>query len=108
MLKKAGIVVATVSAGLLIASPFALAGSDEETEQSNVIDSSDNGAGAGSLINLNLLGGGLLNNAQVCPNVDAGLLGDVLGLLGIGIGQQSQSTTCINQNDNTNQVNQEG
>lgn len=103
MLKKVGIVAAIASAGLLAAAPFALA----DDEQSNSVDRSTN-SGSGGLITINLLTGGLLNDSNVCPNANAGLLSGVLGLLGLGGPNVSQqNTTCVNYNDNIAQMNED-
>lgn len=112
MLKKASIVVAVTTAGLLAVSPLAFAGdsgkgegkgSKSSNKQSNKSDSSRNRSSKG-LINVDALNGDILNNANVCPNVNV----DVIKLLGVlGSGKQSQSSTCVNSNNNTNQSNDE-
>lgn len=106
MLKKAGIVAAVTSAGLLALAPLAFAGD----EQSNTVDRSTTSS-SGGLITINLLNGGVLsegvlNDANVCPNTNVGLLEGVLGLLGLG-GQsvEQQNTTCVTYNDNIAQMN---
>lgn len=108
MLKKASIVVAVATAGMLAVSPLAFAGGqgktgDQKIKQHNKSDSSRNRSSSG-LINVDALNGDILNNANVCPNVNV----DIIKLLGVlGSGKQSQSTTCVNSNNNTNQHNSE-
>ncbi|MGQ0573163.1 MAG: hypothetical protein ACT4RN_03045 [Pseudonocardia sp.] len=114
MLKKASIVVAVTTAGLLAVSPLAFAGDSgknngknnakQTTKQSNKSDSSRNRSSSG-LINVDALNGDILNNAQVCPNVNVDVI-KLLGVLGTGA-QGGQSTTCVNSNNNTNQSNDE-
>lgn len=113
MLKKASIVVAVTTAGLLAVSPLAFAGdsgkgegkgSKSSNKQSNKSDSSRNRSSKG-LINVDALNGDILNNANVCPNVNVDVI-KLLGVLGTG-GQGGQSTTCVNSNNNTNQSNDE-
>lgn len=113
MLKKAGIVVALSTATLLAVSPLAFAGSSGHGEgkgsknsnkQTNNSDSSRNRSSSGGLLNVDALNGDILNNANICPNVNV----DVIKLLGVlGSGSQSQGTTCVNSNNNTNQSNDE-
>lgn len=108
MLKKASVVVAVATAGMLAVSPLAFAGGkgktgDQDIKQKNISDSSRNRSSSG-LINVDALNGDILNNAQVCPNVSV----DIVKLLGVlGAGKQDQSSTCVNANNNTNQKNLE-
>lgn len=109
MLKKASVVVAVAAAGMLAVSPLAFAGGhgktgDQNIKQKNISDSSRNRSSSGGLINVDALNGDILNNAQVCPNVNV----DIIKLLGVlGAGKQSQSATCVNANNNTSQKNLE-
>jgi hypothetical protein len=113
VLKKAGIVVATVSAAALLSvAPLAFA---DDEEQSNTVNGSTTTVQpSGGLITLNVLNGGilnegLLNDANVCPNVDAGLVSGLLNVLGGLLGgsnTEQQGTTCVTYNDNVAQLNE--
>jgi hypothetical protein len=116
VLKKASIVVAATTAGLLAMSPLAFAGShgksgDQKIKQSNKIDNSKNRSSSGGLINVDalngdILGGGVLNNANVCPNVKVDVI-KLLGVLGGAKNKESQASGCVNANNNTSQENDE-
>jgi len=116
VLKKASIVVAATTAGLLAMSPLAFAGShgksgDQKIKQSNKIDNSKNRSSSGGLINVDalngdILGGGVLNNANVCPNVKVDVI-KLLGVLGGANNKETQAAGCVNANNNTSQENDE-
>lgn len=120
MLKKASVVVALTTAGLLAVSPLAFAGSkgkghgkggNQHVTQSNQIDNSKNRSSGGGLINVDalngdILGGGILNNANVCPNVKLDVI-KLLGVLGGARNTEAQGATCVSSNGNTSQSNDE-
>lgn len=117
VLKKASVVVAVTTAGLLAMSPLAFAGGhgksgDQKIKQTNKIDNSKNRSSSGGLINVDalngdILGGGILNNANVCPNVKVDAI-KILGLLGGGNGNtEAQGANCVSANGNTSQKNDE-
>jgi len=116
VLKKASVVVAATTAGMLALSPLAFAGDhgkqgDQKIKQSNKIDNSKNRSSSGGLVNVDalngdILGGGILNNAQVCPNVKVDVI-KLLGVLGPGVSDEDQGATCVNSNGNTTQKNSE-
>ncbi|MGE0298727.1 MAG: hypothetical protein AB7R99_18800 [Pseudonocardia sp.] len=115
VLKKASVVVAVTTAGLLAVSPLAFAGGhgktgDQKIKQSNKIDNSKNRSSSGLInvdaLNGDILGGGVLNNANVCPNVKVDAI-KILGLLGGNGNTEAQGTTCVSSNGNTSQENDE-
>ena len=114
MLKKAGIVVAVTAASVLAVSPLAFAGDkgdhgrgdhDRGGAQVNNVDNERNSEQAG-LINVGDVNA--LNDVNVCPEVAASAgLGNLLGLLGSGIGAgeaENGDATCVND-DSVTQVN---
>ncbi|MGE3255050.1 hypothetical protein [Pseudonocardia sp.] len=114
VLKKASVVVAVTTAGLLAVSPLAFAGSHGKSgdrfSQSNKIDNSKNRSSSGLInvdaLNGDILGGGVLNNANVCPNVKVDAI-KILGLLGGNGNTEVQGAKCVSANGNTSQENDE-
>lgn len=116
MLKKAGILVAATTAGLLAVSPLAFAGDKYEDDhdgrnggdrQVNRIDADDdresNQLGLVNTGDINAL-----NDVNVCPAIPvAAGIGNILGILGTGAADadaSSDDVTCVND-DSINQGN---
>lgn len=117
VLKKASVVAAVTTAGLLAVSPLAFAGghgghghgkTGDKNKQTNVIDNSSSRSSSGLVnidaLNGDILGGGVLNNANVCPNVKVDAI-KILGLLGGAHNAEGQSANCVSANGNTSQEN---
>lgn len=114
MLKKVGIVAATVTAGLLAVSPLAFAGDKGgewgghhhkgSPDQVNISDSSDDQTQNG-LVNVGNIDA--LNNVAVCPPVDANVAVGILGILaptGNAVDGTGAEGTCA-AGDTTKQIN---
>ncbi len=106
MLKKAGILVAATAAGLLAVSPLAFAtgkgdhghhGGNDGDRQVNRVDNDRESAQTG-LVNVGDVQ--VVDDANVCPAIPvAAGLGNVLGVLGTGVGAADASVddvTCVN------------
>jgi hypothetical protein len=106
VLKKAGICVAAVAAGLLAVSPLAFAGDKGDhgygdggdgDRQVNRVDSDRESEQAG-LVNVGDVQ--VIDDANVCPAIPvAAGVGNVLGILGTGAGEAdatADDVTCVN------------
>lgn len=105
MLKKAGILIAATTAGLLAVSPLAFAGAgyDDDDPQSNTVDADRQNEQRG-LINLGDVNA--LNDLNVCPAIPVGV-GNLLGILGTGEASATSDLTCVND-DSVDQLNTGG
>lgn len=86
MLKKAGIVVAAATAGLLAVSPLAFAHEDEGN--TNIVP---------------IQGNTLQINPQICGNQVASGLG--VGVIGKAVGKADNDSKCKQRNDVDNDIN---
>ena len=109
MLKKAGILVAATAAGLLAVSPLAFAtdkghddwdrgGRADGDRQVNRIDSDRESEQVG-LVNVGDVQ--VIDDANICPAIPIGGVGNILGILGSGSATAGvEDLTCVNDESN--------
>lgn len=94
MLKKAGILMAATTAGLLAVSPLAFAGAGHDDDDDDARLSSaaaDPEIEQRGLVNLGDVD--ILNDVNVCPAIPIAV-GNVLGILGTGEASATSDLTC--------------